>query len=153
MKQLSKILQEKSSRNILDKGKKTKPVSASILKIPKLTPSIIKNNKSLLDQIRQNTELAKKIVGLNLDPAKPDFVSRLSQGLIDKGFEPFFYQYRDDESGEGMVAGGFTYYIPNTDVGVSYEPGAFGVSLGNLAASYVPSTGEASAILIIPIGK
>ena len=151
MKLQEQLSRMKSMMGVSGKEQKTKPISRAALKIPKITPTIVQSNKTLLSQI-QRSPLADK-VDLNIDPNRQDFITQLSQRLQDKGFEPFLYQYRDDESGEGLVSGGLTFYIPNTDIGVSYEPGAFGASLGNLALSYSPSTKEVSANLIIPIGQ
>ena len=152
MKLQEQISKMKSMMGLQNQTQKTKPISRSSLRTTKITPQVIQNNNTLLSQIQQS-QIGDKVDLNTLDPNKNDFISQLSQRLQDKGFEPFLYQYRDDESGEGMVSGGLTFYIPNTDIGVSYEPGTFGASLGNLGLSYTPSTKEISANLIIPIGK
>jgi hypothetical protein len=144
------IYRIKSMMGVINEEQKTKPISHSVLRVPNINSKYVNSNQQLLNKLKQS-ELSDK-VDLNLNPKSVDFISQLSKRLQDKGIEPYFYEYANDDA-SGGVSGGLTFYIPNTNVGVSYEPGTFGASLGNLSLGYTPSSKQMSANLIIPIGK
>jgi hypothetical protein len=145
--QISRI---KSIMGLIIEGQRTKPISHSVLDVPNISARYVNSNKQLLDKLSQS-KLSDKI-DLNLNPNSKDFISQLSKRLQEKGIEPYFYEYVNDDASGGL-SGGLTFYIPNTNIGVSYEPGTFGVSLGNISLGYTPGSKEVSGNLIIPIGK
>ena len=130
-----------------------KPIQSKILEIPKIDGKITQNNKTLFNQIQTN--FGEKINLKGIDINNRNFLTQLSDRLLNAGVEPFLYTYPDEENpSKGLsFSGGLTYYIPNTDISVSYEPGVFGVGFGNLSLSYEPESKSASAGFIIPIGN
>lgn len=157
---LSKLIINENERTdilrqhgLIVENKLGKPIKSDVLEIPKIGSDVRQNNTTLLSRIQQSG-FGEKVNLTDLNPNQKDFLVDLSNRLLNAGIEPFLYTYVDEEKPEqAKVSGGLTYYIPNTDISVLYEPGVFGVGFGNLSLSYEPDSKKTTAGLIIPINK
>lgn len=136
---------------MIKENKLGNPINSSVLEIPKINDKVSQKNRTLLNQVQTN--LGGKVNLTGLDINKGNFLTQLSDRLINVGIEPFIYSYIDEKnpSGQSLVSGGITYYIPKTDISVSYEPGVLGVGFGNLLVNYEMGTKGVSAGIIFPI--
>lgn len=131
---------------VTEQKKELKPIMPELLKIS------AGYNQKILTDTNKNILLKLKAEGYELpegyvNPSNPNFLSRISAWLENKGITPYLNINTNDRGNDESVSMGVSWTIPKTDISVNIQNGYFGVDIPlpkgiNLGLGYQPGAKE-----------
>ena len=112
------------------------PVSPTKL-VPPNNSIMLANNKKIDDVLKKNN------VNLNLDTNNPNYLSKVSDYFVSKGFQPYLSLNTNDMGQNQSVSAGLTFSVPKTNISFNLQNGYFGADIPfikntNLSLGYTP---------------
>lgn len=131
---------------VFEQKKNFSPVDPNVLKpLDNYNKQILKQtNQTILEKLKESDyQLPEGYV----DPNNPNFLSRVSAWLENKGITPYLSIDTGDTGRDESVSVGVNWNIPETDISVNIQNGYFGLDIPlpkgiNLGLGYQPGNKE-----------